>query len=198
MPRFDTRAQILWDDRFLYVGAELAEPNVRAALTTRDSIVFHDNDFEVFIDPEGDGREYFEIEINARNTVFDLLLERSYRDGGPARHEWDVQALRTAVLVDGTLNEPADVDRGWTVEMAIPWDALSQPPGRGKPPAPGDGWRMNFSRVQWPDRLEGGAPQLVGKGMEDNWVWSPMGEVDMHIPQRWGFVEFIEGSTETR
>lgn len=31
-----------------------------------------DNDFEVFLDPDGDNHNYYEIEINAHNTVWDL------------------------------------------------------------------------------------------------------------------------------
>lgn len=190
-PRFDTRAWLLWDDRNLYVAAELNEPNVRARLRQRDAIVFHDNDFEVFIDPDGDGQNYFEIEINALNTIFDLLLVRSYRDGGPAVHEWDVAGLKSAVHIQGRINDATDSDAAWTLEMAIPWTALREHTIMSLPPLPGDIWRMNFSRVQWPDEMLGGGPDLVGRGIEDNWVWSPMGEIEMHIPGRWGFVHFV-------
>ena len=27
---------------------------------------------------------------------------------------------------------------------------------------------------------------------EDNWVWSPQGEIAMHLPERWGFLQFSE------
>ena len=181
---------MLWDDENLYVAADIEEPDVRATLTERDSIVYHDNDFEVFIDPDGDARDYFEIEVNALNTVFDLFLERTYREGGPVHHEWNLTGLKTAVLIYGTLNHPGDRDDGRSVELALPWRALAESRGMRTPPQAGDVWRMNFSRVQWPDNLRGGSPELVGKGIEDNWVWSPQGEIDMHIPQRWGFVEF--------
>ena len=50
-PRFRTRVKMLWDDNYLYIAAELEEPNVAAKLTERDSVIFHDNDFEVFIKP---------------------------------------------------------------------------------------------------------------------------------------------------
>src|SRR3954447_11867464 len=53
-PRFRTRAKMLWDDTHFYVGAELQEPHVWATLTKHDAVIFHDNDFEVFIDPDGD------------------------------------------------------------------------------------------------------------------------------------------------
>src|SRR5207247_5901391 len=63
-PRFRTRAKMLWDDNYFYVGVELEEPHVWATLTQRDSVIFHDNDFEVFIDPDGDTHDYYEFEIN--------------------------------------------------------------------------------------------------------------------------------------
>ena len=168
VPAYRTRAKILWDERFLYVGAELEEPDIWSTLSRHDEVVFHDNDFEVFLDPDGDGREYYEIEINARGTVFDLYLHRSYRDGAPAIHEWDVQgAFSRSISHDGTPDDARDVDRSWTVTMAIPWAAFTPPSdpridalpegqrdfgerARGaRAPKPGESWRINFSRVQW-------------------------------------------------
>ena len=69
-PIYDTRAKMLWDDDYLYVSAVLEEKDIIARLTQRDTIIYHDNDFEVFIDPDGDGHHYFEIENNAREVVF--------------------------------------------------------------------------------------------------------------------------------
>src|SRR5580704_3640106 len=83
-PRFRTRVKMLWDDNYFYVAAELAEPDVWATLTEHDSVIFHDNDFEVFLNPSGDGRNYFEFEINALNTGWDLFLPKPYREGGKA------------------------------------------------------------------------------------------------------------------
>src|SRR6266851_4866612 len=71
-PRLGTRVKMLWDDQFFYVGAELEEPHVWGTLTQHDSVIFQDNDFEVFIDPNGDNHEYYEFEINALNTGWDL------------------------------------------------------------------------------------------------------------------------------
>ena len=189
-PRFETRAKMLWDDQYLYVAAVMEEPHVRATLTEHDQIVFHDNDFEVFIDPDGDSREYYEVEINAHNTIFDLFLVRTYRAGGPPLHDWDLKGLRTAVHVEGTLNDPADVDQEWSVELALPWRGLSPAANMPTPPAEGDVWRINFSRVQWHHRVVGGRYEKLPDTPEDNWVWSPQGVVNMHVPGRWGYVEF--------
>ncbi len=196
-PRFQTRVKMLWDDECLYIGAEMEEPHVWGSLTERDSVIFNDNDFEVFIDPDGDNHLYGELEINALNTVWDLLLVRPYRDGGPAINGWDIRGLRTAVWIDGTLNEPSDIDRGWSVEIAIPWRALRELAGSSPcPPNPGDQWRINFSRVQWEHEVANGSYRRIPGQREENWVWSPQGAVDMHRPEMWGVVQFGETGAE--
>lgn len=189
-PRFATHARMLWDDRYFYIAAEMEEPHVWGTLTKRDSVIFHDNDFEVFIDPNGDRNEYYELEINALNTVWDLFLPKPYRDGGSARNEWDIVGLKTAVRIDGTLNNPADRDKGWTVEMAIPWKVLGEYAHQSAPPADGDVWRVNFSRVEWQHEIVDGKYHKVANTKEDNWVWSPQGVIDMHRPEMWGKVRF--------
>ncbi len=189
-PRFRTRAKMLWDDDYFYIAAELEEPHVWATLTEHDSVIFQDPDFEVFLDPDGDNHNYYEIEINALGTVWDLRLVKPYRDGGPALNEWHVPGLKKAVHVDGTLNDPSDTDRSWTVEMALPWPVLAEFAGRPAPPADGDQWRVNFSRVEWDVTVEDGKYRKVPNTPEHNWVWSPQGVIDMHRPERWGYVQF--------
>jgi hypothetical protein len=189
-PRFRTRAKMLWDDQYLYIGAELEEPHVWATLTEHDSVIFHDNDFEVFIDPNGDNHEYYEFEINALNTGWDLLLPFPYKDGGKAVNAWEIPGLKTAVHVDGTLNNPTDTDRGWTVELAFPWKVLEELARQPAPPRDGDQWRINFSRVEWKHEMVNGKYRKVAGAREDNWVWSPQGVINMHRPETWGYVQF--------
>jgi hypothetical protein len=200
-PRFATRVRMLWDDDSFYVGAELKEPQVWATLTERDSIIFRDNDFEVFIDPDGDTHNYYELELNALNTVWDLFLVKPYRDGGPALHAWDIRGLKSAVAVQGTLNDPSDRDRGWTVEIAFPHEVLKETLPDRRRPAAGDVWRINFSRVEYRVEAAGGAYRKVADPMtgeplpEDNWVWSPQGLVNIHLPEMWGYV-LLSGASE--
>lgn len=190
IPRFRTRMKMLWDDTNLYVAAELEEPHVWATLKKHDEIVFHDNDFEIFIDPNGDRKEYYEIETNAFGTIFDLFLVRRYLDGGPALHDWNMRDLQTGIHVEGTINDPADTDKGWTVEFALPWRSLKEAAGCDAPPKPGDTWRINFSRVEWRHEVVNGQYRVVPNTKEDNWVWSPQGVIDMHRPRHWGYVTF--------
>ena len=186
---------MLWDDQYFYIGASLEEPHVWGTLTQHDAVIFQDNDFEIFLDPDGDNHEYYELEINALNTEWDLFLKKPYRDGGPAVNEWEIPGLKTAVHVEGTLNDPRDKDKFWSVEFAIPWKALAEYAHRPSPPHDGDQWRINFSRVEWQHELEGGKYRKVPNTKEDNWVWSPQGVIDMHRPESWGIVQF---STKAR
>ncbi len=197
-PRFLTRVKMLWDHKHFYIAADMQEPHVWGTLTRHDSVIFHDNDFEVFIDPDGDTHEYYEFEMNALNTGWDLFLPRPYKDGGRADNSWDIPGLKTAVHVRGTLNDPSDVDRGWSVEIAIPWKVLAVSANRKSPPASGDQWRVNFSRVEWRHLIKDGSYAKVPRKREDNWVWSPQGIIDMHRPEKWGTVQFSDGKTATR
>ncbi len=189
-PRHRTRMKMLWDDQYLYIAAQLDEPHVWATLTKHDSVIFHDNDFEVFLDPDGDSHLYAELELNALNTTWDLLLTRPYKDGGRAIDAWEIPGLRTAVHIDGTLNDPRDADRGWSVEIAWPWKSLKELSYAPVPPRDGDHWRINFSRVEWRHEVVEGKYRKVKGTPEDNWVWSPQGVIDMHRPERWGVVQF--------
>jgi len=192
-PLYNTRIKMMWDDTFLYVAAELMEPHIWATLRQRDTVIFYDNDFEVFIDPDGDTHGYYEFEMNARNTVWDLLLTRPYRDYGQVIDSWDITGLRSAVKIYGTINDPSDTDARWTVELAFPFEVLKE---WGNIPSDGTTWRANFSRVNWKIKAENGryvkeTDPATGKPLpEFNWLWSPQGLINIHYPEMWGFVHF--------
>ena len=190
-PRYATRMKMGWCAAGLLIGAELEEPHLWATLTEHDSVIFHDNDFEVFLDPDGDTELYAELELNALNTTWDLLLVKPYRAGGPAINGWEIRGLRTAVNLRGTLNDPRDIDEGWSCTILIPWPALAEISRVPSPPRPGDVWRINFSRVQWDLEVVDGAYQKIAGRPEHNWVWSPQGVIDMHQPEQWGYLEFL-------
>ncbi len=189
-PLFRTRAKMLWDDEYFYVAAELEEPHVWGTITKHDEVIFQDPDFEVFIDPDGDSHEYYEFEMNALNTGWDLYLPKPYKDKGDADNSWEIPGLKTAVHVRGTINDPSDKDEGWSVEIAIPWRVLAAKANRPAPPRNNDQWRIGFSRVEWQIKIENGKYVKVPKTPEDNWIWSAQGVVNMHRPERWGYVQF--------
>jgi hypothetical protein len=211
----DTRAAVLWDDENLYVGYWIEEPFVQASLTERDSLIYENNDVELFVAGQD---AYYEFEINALGTIYEVFFvwEEAYqragyhlrpefrRDAsgvrpfngvgfpnhprGPRIGYWnmDFDGLRSAVHVDGTLNDNRDRDRGWSVELALPWrgfEALAAPDGRALPPRDGDIWRMDFSRF---NQYKAAPPADDSSG----WAWNPHGVWDSHIPELFVQVQF--------
>jgi len=196
-PRFDTRMKMRWDSQFIYIGGYLIEPNVWANQTVHDSVVFYDNDFEFFCDPDGSTHHYKEFEINAIATTWDLMLAKTYIDGGSANNSWDMQGvMQVATYVDGPINDPnAGLDKYWTVELALPHSYYVQECFKARsPPQNGDLWRINFSRVEYYVQVVNGQYQKVPNGPQDNWVWQDQEAINMHLPERWGYLQFATGA----
>lgn len=213
----DTQAAVLWNDDRLYIGFWVQEPCPSARLTERDSLIFQENDVEVFIDG---GDCYYEFEINALGTIyevffiwrhayhkfdqkaFDVHKRRCYTFGGDfdrtPEHFWDgnhprgtrwafpdfdMPGLKSAVSVQGSLNDPSVRSEGWTCEIEIPWSSLSLlADGRSVPPRPGDVWNLFFGRFQPID--------LGGRKVQAAWCVSPHGRYDTHMPEKFTPVKF--------
>ena len=209
----DTRAMVLWDDQYLYVGYEIEEPLVRATLKHQNDPIYTENDVECFIA----GRDaYYEFEINALNTCYEafFIWNDSFESGGFAQapefqrsrlqpfngvgfqqhprggrlgnFQWIFPGRKTAVSVDGSLNDDRDRDRGWRVELAFPWSGLAwlaKADQRSLPPKDGDVWRMDFSRF---NTYKAAVPARDSGG----WVWSRHGVWDSHIPECFTRVRF--------
>ncbi len=208
----DTRAKVVWDDENLYLGIEAEEPFVRARFTANNSPIYEDNDLEMFIaGPDA----YYEFEINALNTTYEVffLWESAYEKAGfgdsprfsrtnlrrfngvgfkshprglrLGHFDWHFPGKRTAVFVDGTLNDDSDRDRGWSVELAFPWAGMKwlSPDGRPGAPKEGDVWRIDLSRFnQYRE-----APPAKDSG---GWFLSPHRVWDSHIPECFPYVRF--------
>jgi hypothetical protein len=203
IPKFNTKVKMLWDEKFLYVYCEMQEPHIWGNLKQRDTIMYYNNDFEVFLDPSGTGMRYGEIEINALGTVWDLFLDKPYRVGGNANFEWNLNELKSAVYNRGTINNSDDIDSLWSVEMAIPLTPLIAL--KSKPitsPKEGEQWRVNFSRVQWDHDVTSGEYHRKKRNgqylPEYNWVWSNQKVINMHEPEKWGILQFSLESTANK
>lgn len=193
-PKYQTRFKMLWDEENMYFFVNMKEPHIWATLKQRDTVVYHNNDFEIFIDPDGDTHNYYEFEVNALNTVWDLFLTKPYREKNKVLDGWDIKGLQSAIDIKGTLNNPKDIDEEWNIEIAIPWAALREAYSQDNIPR-NDFWRINFSRVNWDFELTDGRyskkKDKDGKYLpEYNWVWSPQGMISMHEPETWGYVYF--------
>lgn len=204
-PSLQTRAKMAYDEKGMYFAALLEEPHVWGTITEHDAVIYQDNDFEIFLDPSGDTHNYLEYEVNALGTVWDLFLTRPYRDNPQVLNNWEFAGMQSAVHVDGTLNNPKDKDKSWSVEVFIPWSTVYQVMRGKEKPVPGDQLRVNFSRVQWTTDVQDGKYVKVpiegeNKIREYNWVWAPTGVINIHMPEFWGFVQIsdkVAGTGET-
>jgi len=156
-----TEARLLWDDDCLYVAFLAEDTNVSGAFFKDDEKLYTSNVVEIFLDPSGDGSHYDEIEVAPTNALFDASFAGGARQGMDL--SWSSRA-KHAVRVDGTLNDPRDVDRGWTVELAIPFASLT---GMPKPrPQRGDRWKFNLYRLRQgpgqPDEGQAYSPPMRG------------------------------------
>lgn len=214
----DTRAAILWDDQYLYVSYRVEEPFVHATFTNHNDLIYQGNDVECFIaGPDA----YYEFELNAFNTCYEVFfawtntLETSGlanypefkganlvpfngvgfthhpRGGRVGNFDHALPGLKTAVHVDGTINNDTDRDRGWTAELAFPWKSLHwlATDGRSLPPKNGDVWRIDCSRFNTYKE----APPAQDSG---GWFWTRHGVWDSHIPECFVYVTFSTNAVQ--
>jgi hypothetical protein len=199
-PQLKTRVKMLWDDYYFYIGADLEEPHVWGTFLWHDQIICLENNFEIFIDATADHHNYVEIEINALNTVWDLVLNKPYRDKCNPDQAWNIYGLQKDVFVDGTLNNPKDIDKGWSIEFAIPWKALAEYSGYQGPPPDQTQWRINFARTEFEHEVitsdhttsdvKNNAYKKKEDGKVDIWSWRSHGIRGLHAPEMFGIVQF--------
>ena len=204
-PFLRTRAKMTYDDTGMYFAVLMEEPHVWGTIKEHDAVIYQDNDFEIFLNPTNDTHNYLEYEVNALGTEWDLFLTRPYRDNPTVLNNWEFAGLKSAVAIDGTLNNPNDTDKSWSAEVFIPWTSVFQVE-RGKvKPEIGEQIRVNFSRVEWTTDVKDGKYVKVPiqgeeKIREYNWVWAPTGEINIHMPEYWGYVQIsdvVAGKGET-
>jgi hypothetical protein len=189
-PRLDTKVKMIYSDSTLYIAALLNEPHLTAFLKEKNKPVFrYDNDFEVFIDPDSDNCNYYELELNAINTIWELSLPFPYRGKGRPIDPDNMPGMKSSIHFNGSINNPIDIDSFWSVEIAFPIRGLRKY-GAKKTFDPDDYWRINFSRVQWDYEIIHNQYVRKPNQSESNWVWSPQYEINMHAPEHWGFLFF--------
>lgn len=144
-----TTARMLWDDKALYILYECVDPYLDAEVTEHDGPVWEEDAVEIFVTPNPDDvTAYFGYEMNATGVFLDYLAF----NGGEKRtenihFEWQSEGVQIATTYDGTLNDHDDKDKGWVLEVAIPFDNFRHLGGR-IPPQPGDHWRLNLNRTK--------------------------------------------------
>ncbi|MDR1259254.1 MAG: carbohydrate-binding family 9-like protein [Tannerellaceae bacterium] len=198
-PYLQTKVKMAHDDEGMYFAVWMEEPHIWATFTRHDAALYQENAFEFFIDPSNNTHNYLEYEINALGTEWDLFLSKPYRDAHMITlSNWEFLGMKSAVYIDGTVNNPQDRDKFWSVEIFIPWRSIYQVSSvRRSKPLEGDQIRVNFQRVEWTlDVREGKYVKIPIPGEErirsHFWLWSPIEAGTSHAPEYWGYVQFTD------
>ena len=209
---FDTQAAFSWDEQALYIAAFLEERDTWTTTEPRRGLVWPENTFEVFIasagalyqlsiNPAGQTEQLLFIwkdayERGGRYDVPDLDLARcrpGVVGGDAAPHhrrglrwlfdDWQLEGLSAAARVSGDLNERHDLDKNWTVEMALPWSGLKHVLDGANPPGVGDRLRIGVARNQVID--------LRGARFTTTWSWHQAGAPGLYAPENYPVVELV-------
>lgn len=178
---YRTRFKSAWDKQNLYFLVEAIDPDISSSMDTNHAPLFkYDHTIELFLDPHGDQRNYYELQINAQGARWELTLDKPYSSGGKASSPNELENMKYAIGINGTINDASDIDHSWIVEIAIPWTSMDKLDITSTQPFPD--MRINLSRVfQHDDDVD--TPGQY-------WLWQPMGEFNIHKPEDWGFLQF--------
>ena len=151
-PVFSTNVRCLWDDLYLYICFDCESHDVWASKTKRDDELWTEPVVEVFLDPLGKAKSFFEFQVNPLGTIYDSFVPDADKSSEWQKWcKWKCEGLQIAVKCDGKLNDRSHRDNGWQVEMAIPFAALAAE--TGVLPRSGVQWRANFCRYEIPAEL---------------------------------------------
>ena len=147
-----TRAKLIWQSDALYIAIESFDTHIWAHLTERDSNTWEEEVVEVFLDPDGDKRDYLELQVTPANVVFDALFAYRRSDLKKAR-SWHYEGWQTQVSIEGTLNQKGDRDTSYLVEMKLPLKNIPGAPAQLSTQSPA--WRINMFRFDWNEAPQG-------------------------------------------
>ena len=175
-PGLQTHVKTCYDDSTLYFLFICNDPDIWAAFTQRDEYLWEEEVVEVFIDVDDVPETYVEIEVSPSNTLFDSYIVDPENIDVPATARFNLPGLRTGVTVQGSLNKREDIDSSWTVEMAIPFEDLTN--ATTQKVGPETEIKLNFYRL---DKNQG--EEFA------SYAWSPTGK-SFHKPSVFGQLVF--------
>jgi hypothetical protein len=180
-----TKALALWDTSNLYLGIMTRDKDIWATLTQRDGGLYTEEVLEFFLDPDRDGKNYFEFEFNCRGALMDIFMNAPWNTtGGGGDPNWNCANISYKVATHGTVNNPSDVDTGMTLEVKIPWKDLKTNSYTVTRPRHGDRFAANIYRIDGRD-----ASAKVYS------CWNPVGgtlPTSFHSPALFGIFQFSD------
>ncbi|MFC1607336.1 carbohydrate-binding family 9-like protein [Candidatus Latescibacterota bacterium] len=177
--RDQTEVKMLWDDIFLYLSYRCDDRYIWVTHHDSNSQTFRDDCVEFFWNPNpGVQKKYNMFEVNATGNMLSV-----YTGSGKSLKERISRILppHIAQTVEGTVNYDADIDTGWTLEIAIRFSDYPELSPKSAP-EPGDMWRVGLNRCSG----RGGQTSMMWS------MWSPpkLEKPRFHVPDDFGKIIF--------
>ncbi|WP_186786069.1 carbohydrate-binding family 9-like protein [Paenibacillus agilis] len=182
-PRLQTTVQACWTDKALHMRFTCEDDYIHSPYHERDDLLFHADVMEWFIDVEGTGLQYYEFNLSPNNIVFDALIINEPDKPREYLLEWNADGLKTSV----TELESSSETNQHTIQQSIQeqvsvYAYVIELPFTDLNTTPQDGieWRINCYRID----------EDPSKN-RSYWAWSPTGEINFHVPERFGRLQFV-------
>ena len=144
-----TFAQLMWDDKYLYVGVKAYDAKmaqVRISQTKEDSAVWADDALEILVDPNPATDLYYHIIVNPIGILFDQVVKSDYPPDprfAPSDENRKRAKPPKSLMTDKSWDSQAQIQTKiashfWTVEIALPRAALES--------ASESNWQLNLHR----------------------------------------------------
>ncbi len=169
---------VMWHERYLLFAARVEDSLLSGTSTEPQVFPGNDDGIELCFDVVGaDGKHTTSrLVISVAGGV--AIFTRDENGRWRTENSWlqPPAILKFSVAPDGSLNDPSDRDRSFTVEVAIPWERLG---GTPKP--------MATAGFNFLVRVRGENHAFV------SWAQGVMSEEDNQDPSRWGAMLFFPG-----
>ena len=177
--------RMLWDEENLYLFYECKDSCLTAREKNHDSEPYYDDCAEFFCIPVADSLNiHFAFELNLYKVAYDFVQFENFYNGKPAVIKSYNPAYKVGVTYEGTLNDDTDKDKGWKMEIAIPFSVFANT-NSFFPAKKGTRWTFQAARQ---DR------NVLSDRSRTGSVIFPLNAVTKNIHQssRFGLMEFVE------
>ncbi|MCD6497082.1 MAG: right-handed parallel beta-helix repeat-containing protein [Deltaproteobacteria bacterium] len=168
--------RLLWDDTALYIAVQVSDDDLNADVMQHDGALWSDDAMEIMFDTLNDlgatqESNDYKIIVNVFGTQGDWRAL--------TQDDWE-PTYTSAVLTDGTINDGARNDHGYTIEVAIPWSEWGI-----AVPSNGDVWGMDMALD---DKDASGVSQTA---------WNNSDKGSINDPDGWGRMTFSNEEVDT-
>ena len=181
MDKQKTKFRMMWDNANMYLFYTAQDTSLTFRETQPDARPYLDDCAEFFVLPAPDSLNmHLGFEINIAKAAYEYIMFWQFANKGNVFvKQYNPDGYKVAVTTDGTINDDKDKDKGWTMEIAIPFSSLG-------------GFQRPRAGVKWAFQAVRQDRNLVDDRFRSTATLFPIydARLDVHQPNRFGLLEF--------